>query len=172
MDIREIKHLRDIMARLGITLQTFKISLAAGISWGLATFLTPHLYPYIAPLTAVLIVNTTLAKSATKALNRLLGVIGGVGSTLFILHWLEPSGTAVFLSIFLGMTIASAYKLHQDAISQIGVTSVMVLAFTHSNGYEWGRIIETIIGAIVAIVITIFPFSRLHCLLKQHFVSK
>src|ERR1700730_8831784 len=144
MYTRRLKHLRELMNRFGITLQTFKISLAAGIAWGLAAFLTPHFYPYIAPLTAVLIVNTTLAKSAAKALNRLLGVIGGVGSCLFITHWIQPSALAVFLSIFIGMTIATFFKLHQDAISQIGVTAVMVLAFTHSGGYEWGRILETI----------------------------
>ncbi|WP_052137976.1 FUSC family protein [Heyndrickxia ginsengihumi] len=172
MYTRGLKHLRGIINRFGITLQTFKISLAAGISWGLASLFTPHFYPYIAPLTAVLIVNTTLAKSVTKALNRLYGIIGGVGSCLFITHWIQPSAIAVFFSIFIGMTIATIFKLHQDSISQIGVTVVMVLAFMHSGGYEWGRILETIIGAFVAILITVLPFSKLNSLLNQHFDSK
>lgn len=86
MDIKDKKQLRKKGKRLGLTLQTFKISLAAEIAWGLATLFTPNLYPYIAPLTAVLIVNTTLAKSATKAMNRLLGVLGGVGASLIVMH--------------------------------------------------------------------------------------
>ncbi|BDG35413.1 FUSC family protein [Saccharococcus caldoxylosilyticus] len=155
-----IKHLSRGLNRVGITLQTFKISLAAGISWWLANFITPHLYPFIAPLTAVLITNTTFEKAVTKAMNRFLGVVGGVACSLFISQWIMPSGIAVFLSIFVGMAIANALKLHQDSISQIGVTVVMVLAFLHSGGYEWARIMETVIGSVVAIFVTIFPPNR------------
>lgn len=70
------------------------------------------------------------------------------------------------------MSFTTACRLHQDAVSQVGVTTVMVLAFAHSGNYEWGRIIETIIGAGVAIAITVFPFSGLVALLKKMFGPK
>lgn len=155
-----IKHLSRELNRAGITLQTFKISLAAGISWWLATFITPHFYPYIAPLTAVLITNTTFEKAVTKAIHRFLGVVGGVACSLIVSQWIMPSGMAAFLSIFIGMAMAKTLKLHQDSISQIGVTVVMVLAFLHSGGYEWARIIETVIGSVVAIFVTILLPNR------------
>ncbi|MEJ9149688.1 FUSC family protein [Bacillus smithii] len=155
-----IKHLSRKLNRAGITLQTFKISLAAGISWWLATFITPHFYPYIAPLTAVLITNTTFEKAVTKAIHRFLGVVGGVACSLIVSQWIMPSGMAAFLSIFIGMAMAKTLKLHQDSISQIGVTVVMVLAFLHSGGYEWARIMETVIGSVVAIFVTILLPNR------------
>jgi uncharacterized membrane protein YgaE (UPF0421/DUF939 family) len=142
----------SLFAHAGLTLSVFKTTLAAGISWWLATLLLPHLFPYLAPITALLIMNATVSDPIEKAIYRIIGVFGGVIVSLLIAHLIPVSGVAVFLSILIGMAFSTALNLNKEIATQIGVSSVMVLAI-HKSGYGLGRILETIIGSIIAILI-------------------
>jgi uncharacterized membrane protein YgaE (UPF0421/DUF939 family) len=151
----KIEKTGSLLTSIGVTLPIFKTALAAGISWWLATLFLPHFFPYLAPLAAVLVSNATAAESLEKAKNRISGVIGGVMLSILIAHWIPVSGVAVFLSVLIGLALATLLKLNQEIANQIGVSVIMVLAFINSPGYEWARILETIFGSIIAIFINV-----------------
>ncbi len=150
--VYDVKH---ILRRLGITLEVFKIALAAGLSWFVASSVTENPYPIFAPLAAILTTQVTIADSVEKGVYRILGVIvgvtiGGSFSSFFIVNaW------SIFCIIGLGIAVGRVFHLHPQIISQIGVSTLLVLEYGHSQGYMIGRIEETIIGAIVAVFLNI-----------------
>lgn len=137
--------------RYGATLQIGKTAFAASLSWWLATQLSFNNYPYFAPIAAILTVQVTVADSLEKALQRTMGIILGVTVSLLIGHWLMVGTLTIFLVILAGMAISNALRLNNQITTQVAVTSLLVLAFGHSQGYASGRIIETIIGCTAAI---------------------
>ncbi|WP_052487602.1 FUSC family protein [Gordoniibacillus kamchatkensis] len=143
-------------ARFGLTLQTFKTALAAALSWWLATVLAYNNYPYFAPLAAILTVQVTVADSLEKAVQRIVGIILGVAVSVLIGHWFSIGALSIFLVILAGMAISNSLRLNNQITSQVAVSSLLVLAFGHSQGYAFGRIVETMVGCAVAVGINAF----------------
>ncbi|MFC3884824.1 aromatic acid exporter family protein [Bacillus songklensis] len=156
-----MKKYLEILIKLGLTLQVIKTALAAAVSWWMATLLSQNQYPYFAPLAAILTLQVTVADSLKKASYRITGIILGVAVTVSMGHWhtFEISASTIFMLILIAMTIPTAMHLNPQTISQVGVSALLVFAFGHNQGYAAGRIIETVIGSGIAIIINalIFP---------------
>lgn len=138
------------------TFQIFKTALAAAVSWWAAYSLLQGPYPYFAPLAAILTIQVTISESVKKAWQRLIGTIGGVIVSTFISHWLSINISSIFLVIAIGMLIGSLLRLPPYINSQAAISSLMVLAFSQSQGYALGRILETIIGSLIGILVNAF----------------
>lgn len=144
-----------IMARFGITLEIFKIAFAAGLSWLIASTVTENEYPIFAPLSAILTTQVTISDSVEKGIYRILGVIVGVTIGGFFGSFFIVNAWSIFFIIGIGITAGRILHLHPQIISQIGVSTLLVLEYGHSQGYMVGRIGETIIGALIAVLINI-----------------
>ncbi|MGD8192369.1 FUSC family protein [Brevibacillus ginsengisoli] len=142
--------------RFSLTLQIVKTALAAAISWWLTTVLFYNPYPYFAPLAAILTVQVTVADSLEKALQRIVGIVLGVSVSLLFGYWISIGALSIFIVVLIGMVIPNSLQLNTQITSQVAVSSLLVLAFGHHQGYAFGRIIETVIGCAVAIVINAF----------------
>lgn len=146
----------ESLAKIGLTLQVVKTALAAGSSYGLALFLSDNPYPIFAPLAAILTIQVTIADSIQKGLYRTLGVIIGVGIGALISHFFVISGISILIAILLAFSLSTAFQLNQQIISQVGVSALLVLGYGQEHGYMVGRIIETIVGALTAVIINMF----------------
>lgn len=144
------------LTRFGLTLQIGKTALASTLSWWLATHFSFNDYPYFAPLAAILTVQVTVADSLEKAMQRIMGIILGVVVSLFIGQWLTIGTLSIFLVILIGMSVSNALRLNNQIASQVAVSSLLVLAFGHKQGYAFGRIVETVIGCAVAVGVNAF----------------
>lgn len=144
-----------IINKAGLTLQVFKTALAAAAAWLAATTLFPGPYPYFAPLAAILTVQVTVARSLKAALQRFAGIVVGVIISILIGYWLPIGSLSIFIMILLGLAVANVLHLSPQVTSQIGMTSLLVLAISQGKGpaYAIGRIIETLVGSVVAILI-------------------
>jgi uncharacterized membrane protein YgaE (UPF0421/DUF939 family) len=149
----KIKKIKIVSTRLGLSLQIFKTALAASVSWGIATGLFKTHYPFFAALAAILTVQVTVSDSLQKATQRITGIVLGVIISMFLGQWLELSAVSVFVVIFLGMTIFNAFKMNAQVINQVAVSSFLVMAFGKGNNYAIERIIETILGSGIAVII-------------------
>ncbi|WP_458414679.1 FUSC family protein [Schinkia sp. CFF1] len=145
----------DKLHRIGLTLHVLKSALSAGLSWLVASSISHNQHPYFAALGAILTVQVTVAHSINKAMQRVIGIIGGVVISIIVGNWLYPSANSIMLVVLLGMAIATALRLKQEAISQVAVSAILVLAFGKAPGYATDRIIETIVGSIIAILVNI-----------------
>lgn len=151
----------DIFNRFGLSLQIIKTAFAAAISWLIATNLLHSEYPYFAAVAAIITVQVTVADSVDKASQRIIGIIGGVLLSMLLGHWFKIGAISIFFIIVIGMGIAKALRMNQQIISQVAISSLLVMAFGQTKeGYALERIIETIIGSAVALFINALIIPR------------
>ncbi|MDQ3291747.1 MAG: aromatic acid exporter family protein [Bacteroidota bacterium] len=149
-----MRKLIEILNRFGLTLQILKTALAASLSWVVATSLLHSEYPYFAAVAAIITVQVTVADSVNKASQRIIGIIGGVLLSMLLGQWFQVGAFSIFFIILLGMGIAKVLRMNQQIISQVAISSLLVLAFGQSKeGYAYERIIETVIGSVIAVLI-------------------
>ncbi|WP_170252612.1 FUSC family protein [Adhaeribacter aerolatus] len=131
-----------------------KTAFAAAASWFVATSLLRSEYPYFAAVAAIITVQVTVADSVDKATQRIIGIIGGVLLSMLLGHWFQIGAISIFFIILIGMSIAKALRMNSQIISQVAISSLLVLAFGQTReGYGYERIIETIIGSSIAVLI-------------------
>ncbi len=141
----------NIFNRIGLTIYVIKTALSAGLSWEAASLVSHNQYPYFAALGAILTVQVTVVDSINKAMQRVIGIIGGVIVSIIIGHWLPLNAGSITLVVLIGMAVSTGLRLSPQIISQVAVSSLLVLAFGSTHGYAVDRIIETVIGCAVAI---------------------
>jgi fusaric acid resistance family protein len=116
--------------------------------------------PLIAALTALLVVQATLSSTLTNGVQRVLSVVAGVAlAMLFVtvvgLTWWSLAAL-VAAAIVVGQMLRLGPHLVEVPISAMLVLGVGYSAGTQSTGY--GRIVETVIGAVVGVLVNVlFP---------------
>ncbi|MDC2867710.1 FUSC family protein [Bacillus sp. BP-3] len=136
-----------------------KIALASGVSWEIAKMLGSK-HPYLAPLTVILSMQETVQHSAVYAFYRIIGTIFGITVSVFIISHLKVSGWTIGLLLLGGMVLPVIFRVHKTIIHQVALTILLVFVFVHkTNYYVSDRIRDTIIGALIAIIVhmVIFP---------------
>ncbi|WP_026973894.1 FUSC family protein [Alicyclobacillus contaminans] len=134
----------------------WKTALAAGISWELARWLGTT-RPYFAPLAAILCLQVTVEESIWKGYQRVIGIVVGVLLAMGIVRWLGLHGWSLALIVLLGTGLATWIRLGEQAIPQVGVSAMMVMTVGgHGYGYGMARIVDTLLGAVVAILTNMF----------------
>ncbi|WCN36276.1 FUSC family protein [Aneurinibacillus uraniidurans] len=137
----------------------WKMALASTISWELAK-LAGSKHPYLAPLTVILCLQPTLDKSVQFTYQRILGTIVGVLLTIFIAPYLgEATGWSIGLLILVTTGIAKWVHVQEQVIKQILLSVLLVFFFQNqSPAYAFDRIKDTLIGAIVVVLINLLIF--------------
>ncbi|WP_379130247.1 aromatic acid exporter family protein [Paenibacillus sp. sgz500958] len=146
--------LQDRLEKYGISLYMIRVTLAASLSWMAVNSLYGDRYLYFAPLAAVLITQGTVKASLEKGVYRLLGIILGGIVSLIIGRFFDVGGLSILLMLLLGIGVATACRINIQAVTQIGVTSILALTF-YNDGYVIWRMAETFIGVAIAVIINI-----------------
>jgi uncharacterized membrane protein YccC len=116
--------------------------------------------PLIAALTALLVVQATLSSTLTNSVQRVFSVVTGVGlAMLFVslvgLTWWSLAAL-IASSIVVGQLLALGPHLVEVPISAMLVLGVGYAAGAESVG--GGRVVETVIGAVVGVLVNVlFP---------------
>src|ERR1700733_2434710 len=130
-----------------------KTAVAAGLAWAVALAADPHSRPYFAPLAVLLVVQPTVYDSLSRAFQRVAGVVVGVAAALAVSHFLAPSGWSIGIIIFAGLLLGWTSRLGPQGVVQIPVSALLVFLVGRATpGYGGERIIDTLIGAAVAVI--------------------
>jgi uncharacterized membrane protein YgaE (UPF0421/DUF939 family) len=130
-----------------------KTAIAAGLAWLAALAADPHSRPYFAPLAVLLVVQPTVYGSLSRAFQRVAGVVLGVAAALAVSHFLAPSAWSIGIIIFAGLLLGWATRLGPQGVVQIPVSALLVFLVGRATpGYGGDRIIDTLIGAGVAVI--------------------
>lgn len=144
--------LQDRLEKFGISLYMIRITLAASLSWLAVHSLYDDGYFYFAPLAAILIIQGTVKASLEKGVYRLLGIMLGGIVSLIVGHFFDVGALSILLMLLIGIGVATACRINIQAVSQVGVTSVLALTFYQDHYIEW-RVAETFIGVLIALII-------------------
>ena len=137
-------------------LQTAKAAIATVAAWLIASAIFPGRLPVFAAIAALLVVQPSVNQSLGKAIERSFGVIVGVlvaygvGLIFGGLTWV------VLLAIVLAIGVSWLLRLSPGSANQVPISAMLVLSIGASSpGYAFERIIETIIGALIAIIVNV-----------------
>jgi Aromatic acid exporter family member 1 len=149
-DLGRLTRWRGQESTLG--LRTAKTTLAAVVAWELALRLPGTTPPVLAPLTALLVTQVTLVKTITGSLQRVASVTAGVLMALVVagllgLHWWSV-GLVIFVSLVLGRVL----RLGPHRV-EVPISALLVLTLGGTPGVARTRVLETLIGAGVGVVV-------------------
>ena len=149
---RFIEAFRD--ARRAPLLQVAKTALVIVVAWWLAVGLLDAQLPIFAAIAALLVVAPSVNQSFAKGVERSIGVVLGVVIAVVVELGLGGGHWVVLAAIGIALLVGWALKLTAGASNQIAISAMLVLALgTASPGYALERILETLIGAVVGVVL-------------------
>ncbi|PJJ71989.1 aromatic acid exporter family member 1 [Diaminobutyricimonas aerilata] len=150
--MRAVPSLRT--AKRAPLLQVLKTSAAAIVAWLVSVIALDQPLPIFAAIAALLVVQPSVTQSLTKGLERSVGVIGGVVLAYLVGQFLGNASWIVLSVIVVSLLIAWALRLGPGSTNQIPISAMLVLAIgDQTPAYALDRIIETIIGAGVALIL-------------------
>ncbi|GAB3034442.1 hypothetical protein GCM10027052_10250 [Parafrigoribacterium mesophilum] len=137
-------------------LQVLKTSLASVGAWVLCVVLLNQPIPIFAAIAALLVVQPSVNLSLAKGIERSLGVVIGVilasGATQLFGHamWV------VLAIIVVSLLLAWALQLTPGSSVQIPISAMLVVAMgAQTPGYAASRVLETVIGAIIGLIVNV-----------------
>lgn len=140
------------------TALVWKMAIASALSWELAKLVGSH-HPYLAPLSVVLCLQNTIDQSIKHSIHRIAGTAIAIILTAYIVNYLDMNGWMLGLLILGGTLIVMGLRFDATVIQQTALTIVLVFTFEQkSKDYAIDRIVDTIIGAAIAIIVQMFLF--------------
>jgi uncharacterized membrane protein YgaE (UPF0421/DUF939 family) len=134
-------------------LRTAKTALAAVIAWELARRLLGG-SPLLAPLTALLVTQLTVVETVTGSLQRVGSVVVGVLLAVLLADLLGLQWWSIGLVVFASLAIAQVLRLGEHRM-EVPISALLVFAVGGQPGAAWTRVLETLIGAAVGVVVNV-----------------
>ncbi|WP_420364091.1 aromatic acid exporter family protein [Curtobacterium aetherium] len=135
-------------------LQVVKTAVAVVAAVLLCELLIRGPFPTFAAIAALLVVQPSINQSFVKGLERSAGVLLGVVLATGVHLLLGDAVWIVLLVVVLAILLAWALRLTPTSATQVGISGMLVLtAGVVTPNYSADRILETVIGAVVALVV-------------------
>lgn len=135
-------------------LQVLKTSVAAILAWLVCGVVLGQPLPIFAAIAALLVVQPSVTQSLSKGVERSIGVIIGVLLAYGVGVFFGHSSWIVLGAIVVSLLLAWAFRLGQGSANQIPISAMLVLAIgSQTPSYAFDRVLETIIGAAIALAV-------------------
>ncbi|WP_394553235.1 aromatic acid exporter family protein [Agromyces sp. MMS24-JH15] len=137
-------------------LQVGKAAIATVAAWVAADWVIDDQLPVFAAIAAMLVVQPSVNQSLGKAIERSIGVVGGVLVATVLSLAFGDQGWVVILAIVVSMGLAWAMRMTAGTANQVAISAMLVLALgSDSPSYAFARVVETVIGAAIGIVVNV-----------------
>ncbi|MGG3890164.1 FUSC family protein [Metabacillus fastidiosus] len=141
-----------------LSILIWKLSIGSTLSWEIAKLLGSA-HPYLAPLSVILSLQSTMDETVLLSLKRVIGTIIGILVTVLIASKMTISGWNLGLVILFGCFIAKYLKLDKIVLHQVALTILFVFAFEHqTKHYAIDRMRDTVIGVLIAVILQLIWF--------------
>jgi hypothetical protein len=137
-------------------LQVVKTAVAASLAWVACLLVLPGELPIFGTIAAILVVQPSINQSFSKALERTVGVIAGVVIASLAAAFFGVETWLILASILVSLLVGWAFRLSQSTTAQIPISALLVLTIGAATpGYAVERVIETVLGAAIAVVVNV-----------------
>jgi uncharacterized membrane protein YgaE (UPF0421/DUF939 family) len=130
--------------------RTAKTVLAAVLAFAVAEALHTSAIPILAPLTALLVVQVTLYETFTAGRERIVSVVAGVLLAILFAAFLGLTWWSLGLVIAVSIVAGRLLRLG-DNLMEVPISAMLVLAVGGNEHTALGRVVETLIGAVVGV---------------------
>jgi uncharacterized membrane protein YgaE (UPF0421/DUF939 family) len=136
---------------------SLRAAVGAGVSLALAGLLQLD-YPIYALIAAVIVTDLSPAQSRQLGLQRLAATVVGAACGATLVPLLPPAPWAIGLGILIAMLICNLVQLWAGAKLAGYVCGIVMLTFSSEPWiYALYRVIETLLGISVAVLISFIP---------------
>jgi uncharacterized membrane protein YgaE (UPF0421/DUF939 family) len=133
-----------------------KTSLAAVLAWLVSTAVMDQPLPIFAAIAALLVVQPSVNQSISRGIERSIGVILGVLLASVVAQLFGSSSWIVLGIIVASLLLGWVLRLSPGSANQIPISGMLMLSIgAGTPGYALDRVIETIIGAAVAMLVNV-----------------
>jgi uncharacterized membrane protein YccC len=140
-----------------LVLQTGRLTVAAVVSYLIAHAIFPTMQPLTGPLTALLVVQTTLFATLTTSVQRVLSVVSGVVLAVLVSVAVGLTWWSLGLVIAASLVVGQLLRLREHLL-EVPISAMLILGVYQTSIAATERIVETLIGAAVGVLINVvFP---------------
>lgn len=134
-----------------------RAALSAGLSVAIARLLDlPH--PLYAMIGAVIVTDLSPSKTREMGIQRFIGSMMGAGTGALACHILQPSAWGIGFSVLVAMFLGYLFRMPAAAKLSGYVCGIVVLGYDdHAWTYSFFRLIETVLGIILAVLVSFIP---------------
>jgi uncharacterized membrane protein YgaE (UPF0421/DUF939 family) len=137
-------------------LQVVKTAVAVVAAIALCSLVNPGTFPTFGAIAALLVVQPSINQSFVKGLERSAGVVMGVVLATLVHLGLGDAVWVVVLVVVVAILLSWAIRLTPTSATQVAISGMLVLTTgVVTPNYSLDRIIETVIGAVVALVVNL-----------------
>jgi hypothetical protein len=139
---------------------TLKVTAATALAWVVSSIAFPNQDPILAPLTAMLTVQVTAKATVVRGAQQVSGVVVGVLAAFSFTHALGFHAWSLAIIVFASLLVGRGLRLGGQA-TQVATTGLLVLSLgVKGTSYAGDRLLTTLIGAAVGVVVTLVTPSR------------
>ncbi|MEV0190153.1 aromatic acid exporter family protein [Kitasatospora purpeofusca] len=138
-------------AREPFAVQTARATVAATLSYVVATWLSSEPAPLTAPLTALLVVQVTVYSTLTTSIRRVNSVVVGVLIAIGFSAVVGLSWWSLGLIILASLVIGRFVRV-DEFVQEVAISAMLILGVTKLASQAWDRVLETLIGASVGLL--------------------
>ena len=132
--------------------RTVKSTVAAVTAYVVAIPLSDNPRPVLAPLTALLVVQLTLYDTLRRGMLRVVAVSLGVLFAAALSTWVPLTWWSLGLAVAVSLVVGRLLRLGED-IAEVPISAMLILAVGGAGTAVQGRLVETVIGAAVGVVV-------------------
>ncbi|MBD0689414.1 FUSC family protein [Streptomyces sp. CBMA123] len=138
-------------ARDPFAVQTLRATVAATLSYAVATRLSSEPAPLTAPLTALLVVQVTVYSTLKTSIRRVVSVVVGVLIAIGFSAVVGLSWWSLGLVILASLVIGRFVRV-EEFVQEVAISAMLILGVTKLTSQAWDRVLETLIGAAVGLL--------------------
>ncbi|RAJ41872.1 aromatic acid exporter family member 1 [Kitasatospora sp. SolWspMP-SS2h] len=138
-------------ARDAFVVQTVRATVAATLSYVVATWLSREPVPLTAPLTALLVVQVTVYSTLTTSIRRVNSVVVGVLIAIGFSAVVGLSWWSLGLIIMASLVVGRFVRV-DEFVQEVAISAMLILGVSQVTTQAWDRVLETVIGATVGLV--------------------
>lgn len=140
-------------------LQVAKSTLAAIVAWYIAAQMVGSVAAWLAPTTAVLMVHSTVYRSVTEGLKRVVAVVAGVTIAAAAGHLIGLNAYGLLLVVPISL-IGARLRWISTQGEYVAVTAVLLLAFgvATNEGFLLSYVSDTAVGCVTGAAVNVLLF--------------
>jgi uncharacterized membrane protein YgaE (UPF0421/DUF939 family) len=135
-------------------LRTAKTVLAAVLAFVIADALNTSSSPVLAPLTALLVVQLTMYETLAAGRERIVSVVAGVLLAVLFAGFVGLTWWSLGLVVLVSIVAGRLLRLGPHLL-EVPISAMLVLAVGGAQSAALGRVVETLVGAAVGVLVNL-----------------